>query len=521
MHPSPAFLRLLRRCSVITAFAVLAAATFGANAAAPEAKPAESVPAVSDMIENSVVKVFATARYPDYFRPWTKQSAQEATGSGVVIEGRRILTNAHVVAYASQVQVQASKSGDKLPATVVAVSYDIDLAVLELDDQSFFDTHRPLARASVLPAIKDTVMAYGFPVGGTSLSITKGIVSRIEFVPYIFPTSGLRIQVDAAINPGNSGGPAVADDKMIGLAFSSLNNSQNISYIIPNEEIDLFLADVADGHYDGKPAIYDETQKLQNPGLREFLKLGKDVEGVAVHRPNDQDPAHLLQEWDVITKIGDTPIDNEGMINIGGNLRVRFDYMVQKIARDGKVPLTRLRQGKQEVIQLPVKYERPVLMTDLKGAYPSYFVFGPLVFTPATAQMCSSFNRDSIAALTSIGSPIITRRSATPAFPGEQIVVIPSPFFPHKMTNGYWQPSGWAVDSVDGIRIKNLQHLVEILRDGRSEFITINFYGLGGETFVFPRKAAASATEDILADNDVRFQGSPDTMEVWRAKKKP
>ena len=91
----------------------------------------------------------------------------------------------------------------------------------------------PLARASALPQIKDAVLAYGFPTGGTSLSITKGIVSRIEFVPYNYPTSGLRIQIDAAINPGNSGGPAIAGDKMIGLAFSRLGDAQNIGYIIP------------------------------------------------------------------------------------------------------------------------------------------------------------------------------------------------------------------------------------------------------------------------------------------------
>src|SRR5579872_14771 len=48
----------------------------------------------SPAIENSVVKVFATLRYPDPFKPWTKQAPNEVTASGVVIEGRRILTNA-------------------------------------------------------------------------------------------------------------------------------------------------------------------------------------------------------------------------------------------------------------------------------------------------------------------------------------------------------------------------------------------------------------------------------------------
>jgi len=186
-------------------------------------------------VANSVVKVFSTIRYPDMAKPWTKQAPSEATGSGVIIEGKRILTNAHVVMYASQVQVQANEAGDKVSATVVAIAPGIDLAVLKLDDESFFDNRPPLARAARLPQIKDAVLAYGFPTGGSSLSITKGIVSRIEFVPYNLAVSGLRIQVDAAINPGNSGGPAVADDKMIGLAFSKLTGgADNIGYIIPN-----------------------------------------------------------------------------------------------------------------------------------------------------------------------------------------------------------------------------------------------------------------------------------------------
>ena len=250
------------------------------SAAAAPVKPSTPPPAaaIPANLENSVVKVFSTLRRPDPYKPWTKSAPSEVTGSGVVIEGRRILTNAHVVGYASQVQIQASQDGDKLSATVVAVARGIDLAVLKLDDESFFDTHPPVARASVLPDVREQVFAYGYPTGGSSLSITKGIVSRIEFVNYNLNTSGLRIQIDAAINPGNSGGPAIAGDKMVGLAFGGAANAQNIGYIIPNEEVEIFLRDIADGRYDGKPAMLDEVQTLENPTLRAFLKLDKSVE---------------------------------------------------------------------------------------------------------------------------------------------------------------------------------------------------------------------------------------------------
>src|SRR5450631_1817046 len=331
-------------------------------------------------IENSVVKIFSTMRYPDPFKPWTKQAPSEATASGVVIEGKRILTNAHAVLYASQVQVQANAAGDKVSATVLAIAPGIDLAVLQLDDPSFFDTHPPVARASKLPQIKDPVLAYGFPTGGASLSITKGIVSRIEFASYNYPVSGLRIQIDAAINPGNSGGPAIAGDKMIGLAFSRLGgDSQNIGYIIPNEEVDLFLKDIAGGRYQGKPAMYDELQTLENPALREYLKLDRSVEGIVVHRAYRTDAAYPLKEWDVITHIGDTPIDNQGMIRISKDLRVHFSYLIQRLAKEGQLPLTVVRGGKAQQIRLPVSAQHPTLVSDLRRNYPSYFIYGPMV----------------------------------------------------------------------------------------------------------------------------------------------
>jgi S1-C subfamily serine protease len=487
-----------------------------ASAANPH--PATPAPA----IEQSVVKVFATMRYPDPFKPWTKQGPTDVTASGVVIDGKRILTNAHVVLYATQVQIQANAAGDKVAATVVAVAPGIDLAVLQLDDASFFDTHPAIKRASELPQIKDTVLAYGFPTGGTSLSITKGIVSRIEFVPYNFPVSGLRIQVDAAINPGNSGGPAIAGDKMIGLAFSKLagGDTQSIGYIIPNEEVDLFLKDIADGHYDGKPAMYDELQTLENPALRDYLKLDKSVEGMVVHRPFRDEASYPLKEWDVITRIGDTPIDNQGMVKLGKDLRVSFGYLIQKQAKDGQLPLTVVRAGKPLKVQLPVSTERPSVISDLRGSYPPYFIYGPLVFSKASWQMVGAIEQNAgmLRALGFEKSPLVTRALDPPDADLEELVVISSPFFPHKLSTGYSSPAGSVVYSVNGTRIKSLAHLVAVLRDLKDPFVTFEFDQKGGEALVFPRAAMVAATEEILTDNGVRAQGSADTLAVWQAK---
>ncbi len=521
---SPLFFGLLAAAALRVSVLPLAAA--GAvpqnDKAETNAVPAAPAAARNDAVENSVVKVFSTVRYPDYFHPWTKDSPSEISGSGVVIEGKRILSNAHVVHYASQVQIQANQAGDKIGATVVAIDPGIDLAVLKLDDETFFDSHAPLERAKKLPEIKEAVMVYGYPTGGSSLSITKGIVSRIEFAPYNFPVSGLRIQIDAAINPGNSGGPAAVGDKMIGLAFSHLQNAENIGYIIPCEEIELFLQAVAAGQHEGKPAMFEECQTLENPALRAFLKLDKSVNGIVVHRPGNPDPAYPLKEWDVITRIGDTAVDDEGMIK-SGSLRLRFTYLVQKTARNGKVPLTLIRSGREMQLDLPVQSKLPVVLGGLDGAYPSYFVYGPLVFSTATREFLQGLTHGEggiwTSFLISSGSPLLKRAMDLQAFPGERLVVVSSPLFPHKLAQGYSNPLSEVVKSVNGIAIKNLDHLVEVLRDCHDEMISIEFDNRSGEALVFPRAEMAAATEEILTDNGVRSQGSADTMAVWNARK--
>ena len=468
-------------------------------------------------LENSVVKVFSTLRGPDPFKPWGKAAPQEITGSGVVIEGKRILTNAHVVGYASQVQVQTGQAGDKVFATVVAVARGMDLAILKLDDESFFDTHAAVSRTNTLPQVRDAVFAYGYPTGGNSLSITKGIVSRIEFVNMHGPVEGLRIQIDAAINHGNSGGPAIAGDKMIGLAFAMATNAQNIGYIIPNEEIELFLQDIADGKYDGKPVMLDIVQTLENPAMRNFLKLDKTVEGAIVHRPYQDTAAYPLKEWDVITHIGDSAIDNQGMVKINGNLRVRFQYRVQQMAVNGKVPLTVVRGGKPLKIQVPVFSGRPLLIPDLKGEYPSYFIYGPIVFSRATSEFFTfiSGNAPALNAYAYNASPLLTRRGDMPDAMHEELVVIASPFFPHKLVNGYSNRFGSVIRSINGISIRSLQHLVSVLRDLKDDLIVIHFEERNGETMVLPRKAMLEQTEMVLSDNGIRSQGSADMMAVW------
>jgi S1-C subfamily serine protease len=471
-----------------------------------------------DQIRDLVVKIHAIHHTPDLLRPWTKNSPQQIKGSGVVIDGKRILTNAHVVKYASQIYVQPNQSASYIPARVEVMSPGIDLAILKLDDESFFDKRGALPFADELPRVKDSVNVYGYPTGGTELSVTQGIVSRIEYTDYYYQTTGLRIQVDAALNFGNSGGPAVSDGKLVGLVFSLIQNAQNIGYLIPVEEIQLFLDDIKDGVYDGKPQTFDLIQTVENDALRQRLGLPKGINGVMVAQPYREDPSYPLQEWDVITRIGGTPIDSDGKVAIRYDLRLSASYLVQKYAKNGLLPLTVYRDGKLVEINLPVQAKRELVVPYLMEAQPRFFIFGPFVFSQTTQDYLERLGNQRPSSLGRKPSPLITRRFDKPAFENEELVVVASPLFPHRITKGYDDPNRSVLSEVNGIPVKNLRHLVEILRDNHDEQISFKFASSGvltHETMVFNRADLMNATGRILEENGIRYPYSADLRAVW------
>jgi S1-C subfamily serine protease len=467
--------------------------------------------------EDSVVKVLATLRMPNPIRPWTRQDPIEFGGTGVVIEGKRILTNAHLVVYASEVRVQARRGGRPVDATVEALGPGIDLAVLKLQDESFFDGRPPVPRAPGLPEASAGVAVYGFPIGGSGLSITRGTVSRIVYDAVDVDTAALQVQVDAVINPGNSGGPALVEGRMIGLVYGQ---DENIGYVLANEEIDAFLEDVRDGRYDGKPRLLDRFQGLENEALRARLGLAADMEGIMVRKPGRDEDCYPVRQGDVLTRIGDHAIDHEGMVRVADNLRLPFPYLLPKLAHSGKVPVGVIREGRELSVDLPVVRGDQRLIRSYAGEPSSYFVCGPRVFSPARAQAVVLYYRAD-PALAAAHGPLVVRRQDRPRFPGEELVVVTAPLLPHRIAKGYRDPIGQVVRDVNGVAIRNLRHLVEVVRDSREEFLTFRFAGELSEVLVFRRAELERATAEVMAENGIPRRGSADVLAAWDAEAAP
>ena len=471
--------------------------------------------------EESVVKVYAAIRFPDPTKPWAKGSLVQVTGTGVVIEGNRILTNSHIVEYGTEVSVQARPGDDKVDAKIEAMNFDVDLAILRVKDEKFFQKRPALPRLKQLPSVPSGVSILGFPIGGQGLSVTKGEVSRIDSYNYGYRGVGLIIQVSASINPGNSGGPAMVGDKMAGLVVSRFQNAQNIGYVIPNEEIEIFLNDLKDGRFDGKAVIAANFwfQKLENKSLRRKFKIESSIRGVLV-LPERLEAKTPLKPYDVLSAIGEYPIDNAGMIQLKNGMRVSFSYMVARATRDEIVPFTGWRQGREVKVALPVTTRDRRLLRPYEGEPLAYFIHGPLVFAPGKSDDIPLYAQMTPTLYIANG-PLVVRRDDFVRFAGEELVVVSARMFTHPIAKGYSDPVGKTVKDINGIPIKSLRHLVETLRDSNEEFLTFHFADNWSETLVFDRREMEKATEDILEDNGIAAnrRGSPDLLRIWNQGK--
>jgi len=473
-----------------------------------------------DAVTDVLVKLHVTQRSPDLARPWTKANPTKASGSGVIIDGKRILTNAHVVLHASQVFVQSNQSTEKVTAKVQFIAPDLDLAIVTVKDESFFEGHEPLPFATEIPNIKDTVNVYGYPEGGDQLSITEGIISRIEYAKLNYSGAALRIQVDAALNPGNSGGPAIVDGKIVGLVFSKVSQADNIGYLIAAEEITRFLDDVADGTYDGKPALHSVyLQTTENQALRKRLGLKKGDDGLMVRDLRIGEEDCPLRRWDVVTHVGDHPIDQQGDVKVRDDLRLNFAYFIPKLATDGKLPLKILRDGKPLELDVSVVAKDNLLMPFLGNDYPRYFIHGPMVFTPMTQEIATKLVGAMERYLRYYGNSALSRQYDRQAFPGEELVVLGYRLFPHEVSKGYDTTAFALVEEINGTKVKNLVHLVELIRDAKGEYLTVGLCGRY-ELLVFNRQELLDVTEEILADEGIRNQFSDDLEETWEGKQK-
>ena len=470
-----------------------------------------------DSLTDSVVKVFVTSNSMDYYRPWQSKGIEASGGSGAIIKGNRILTNAHVVSDHTFIQVKKDADPKKYSAKVVAIGHDCDLALLEVDDAHFFDNIVPLEFGD-LPKQQDNVTVIGYPQGGGKISITKGVVSRVEVTSYAQSSRQLlTVQIDAAINPGNSGGPVVKDGKLVGIAMQVLQVGQNIGYMIPIPVIDHFFKDLSDGEYDGFPIIGINFTNTENTALREFYGITNQKGGVLVTKVLPYSPASgNLLTGDIILEISDIPIGEDGTFPFRGNERLSLTHLVNKEYVGEEIKLKIVRNQKVKDITLRLNSFVTLVPQSHYFKKPPYFIFGGLVFTVLSTDLVYSWGKDWWEkapldfAYYSIGTGQLNIKE-------KRDIVVLLNILPDDINVGYLGIGNNVVEKVNGVEFKSFKEFVLLVDSTKSKekYTAIDLE----ETYriILSNENIDEINKEILLRNNIPYQYSPDVSQ-WLKK---
>jgi S1-C subfamily serine protease len=465
-------------------------------------------PHQEDITKQAIVKIYNVAKVPNYQSPWSS-SMRSSTGSGAIIEGGYILTNAHVVANEAFLEVQRYGERKRYIATVYAVSHQADLALLKVKDEAFFKGVVPL-KFGKLPEVEQHIVVYGYPMGGNTLSATIGVVSRVEH--HVYAHSGesfLAVQVDAAVNPGNSGGPALSDGKIVGVVMQVITKSQNIGYLVPVTMVKHFIEDMKDGHYDGFADLGLGTQKLENPAMRRYYGLDENMTGKLIDKIVYNSPAAgMLKEGDIITAIDGHKIENDGTVEFRRHEYTDFYYFVDQHQMGETVKLDIIRNKKPIQVNVPLKMtgdDMYLVPTTRYDEMPTYVIYGGYVFSPLTRNLIRSTNRNRLK-LSCLAGKWREKEK-------DEVVVLLK-VLASDISRGDNSFGMWPIDKVNGKPFKDFKEFFQRMENLKEPYYLLE--DNDGIKVIIDREEAQKRQQEILRKYNIEYDKSEDLREHHR-----
>jgi len=473
-------------------------------------------------ILKSVVKIYCTYTEPHFALPWQMKRQDSSTSSGFIVQPKRIMGNAHGIAFHSVVRVRRHGCSKKFIARVLHVGHECDLCLLTVDDPEFWtDYLNPLPLGEV-PQLQDAINVVGYPTGGDNVSVSQGIVSRVGVGKYSHTDQPLlAVQIDAAINAGNSGGPAVKSNKVVGVAFETLDDAENIGYIIPTPVIRHFLTDIErHNDYRGLCTLGVHWQTIENKGMKLALKLetrkkkratkknergrgghGEGGGGGVLVRKVDPlaDTSRVLKPNDVLMEFDGQRIASDGTVVFREGERVDFSYLVTSKYVGDTASVTYMRDGSLKKGTVTLQTNIPLVKTHMYDQKTSYFIYGGLVFTALSypyleAEYGKKWDKKAPIKLCDYAFFGIPKKK------DEQVVILNQVLI-SDVNIGYETFSNLRLYKINDRKIINMKQLVKVLTSYSGEFVRLH---LEQDHFiVLDCKEAHETHSTILSQNNI------------------
>jgi S1-C subfamily serine protease len=431
--------------------------------------------------------------------PWVKQAPRTRVLTGLVVAGPRLLVASPAFGNSLLIEVQKHGRQQRTPARLVLVDHEGPLALLDVDDPSFWEGLSPLPLAEKLP-VSGEVTVHRW-LRAAQFEASRAAVAQVRSGRHGSSRVGLlTLELSSNLEGAGESEVVMAGGAVVGLATSK---SGDVLSALAAPVLRQFLDDAAHPPYRGFARVGVAWQELQNPALRERLGLLPGEGGVRITRVFAHGAAAgVLDSGDVILEVAGVPVDPAGQFD--HPLYGRLD--IQLLFTDGRRPGDRLdlrilRNGERRTVALtlarmPPESDRvPPYVVDRA---PEYAVFGGLVFQHlsgpylatwpdwtrrAPPRLLIAFDRDGI--------------EPTPEQP--RFVVLSS-VLPDASNLGYHDLRDLIVTAVNGERVGSLDDLREAFARPQAGFHVIEFLpGQATRRIVLDASEAAQATGRIRA----------------------
>ncbi|MEM0896655.1 MAG: PDZ domain-containing protein [Verrucomicrobiota bacterium] len=461
--------------------------------------------ATENLVEKSLVRVNATRQSFDLTRPWEKTSPDRRLGLGAVIEGKRVLTTAEMVANATYVELEIPDSGRKATAEVVAIDYEANLALVRpIESDSDFLKDRRALKLATESKPGDLLHVWQIEDNGTPVS-TPVVFTRGEVTSY-FVDNAFFLAYEANGTLQYHGGsftlPVLNGNRLAGMLLS-YSSKEQVSNILPATIIEHFLREQADGDYRGFPTLGIAFAQTLDEQFRKYLGLNGREGGIYVSKVLKQSSAAKsgVKPGDVILEIAGNPIDARGNYDDPAFGKLSMSHLVRgKPFVGDEVPFKILRDGKEKIIG--VTLERRAAEDHLVDPYmfdrgPKFLILGGLVFQELTRPYLKLYgdnwqSRAPIKLLLADAQPERFEKE------GKKKIVFLTRVIPTPATLGYERVNSVIVTKVNGQEITQVSDMAEALKSPVDGIHKIEFDDFPGIIYV-DASLAAQINEQLKA----------------------
>ena len=362
---------------------------------------ATSLSGLAADVSKSVIRVSSTLQGYNSSQPWEKVTPSKRRGLGAILKGNQVLTTAEMVTNANFIQLETSNGQHQIPAKVVAVDYEANLALLAPSSEEGAHTLSQFQGLAISePAhLGDSVSVIQIEDSGKAL-ITKGDVQGANVVSsfidgHFFLSYEVKASMQSAANSYTV--PILREGKLLGLLSSYSSKDQLVDVIAP-EIVTAFLKDAKDGHYEGFPSLGIGTSRTTDVHFRDWLKLSSDMGGLYVTRVQRNSAAEKagIKQGDVLVSVNGKQLDRRGYYKANGYGQLHWGHLIRGSQAVGnQVKLGILREG--QLSELTATLSRPpagIIPSHTFDKAPRFLVKGGLIFQELTSTYLHAFGKD-------------------------------------------------------------------------------------------------------------------------------